>query len=213
MRVTHQAALALAFVVAPALAAAAEGPVPTGTLALGAERLSGFFHITEDPEDGDSETTDEFALLSAQSAFPSDMPRFAFDDFVTDGLSLGGSLSFVHLSLENDSTVDTLLLAPRVGYATFFSDSVGIWPRGGITYWKRTLTDPDGDARKVSSVALTLEAPLLFSVGDAAWITLGPMLDLGIAGEVESDPDGGPSSSSDLTITGIGVAAGLTVPL
>ncbi|MGC4092527.1 MAG: hypothetical protein QM756_32545 [Polyangiaceae bacterium] len=59
-------------------------------------------------------------------------PRLAFDYFAIDGLSLGASVGFSANS--GDFKSREVLVAPRVGYALMFSETVGIWPRLGIVY-------------------------------------------------------------------------------
>src|ERR1044071_660526 len=116
----------LAFSVAASLigasttALAASGPMPQGTFAIGAERITGVFHGTfkNDPFPGDNPPGDNasvtgveflgsgvFAGANAGGGFTVGdsrnmfaIPRVGFDYFIIDGLSLGGSLSVVTFS-------------------------------------------------------------------------------------------------------------------
>lgn len=188
-------------------AGAAPGPVKQGTLAIGAERLSGFFHTSVKHEGQGTESVDQFALLSIVPLSPYDQPRAAIDYFVIDGLSLGGALAFVHLGLENGS-INTFLLAPRVGYATFFNDVVGIWPRGGFSYWNRS-TDPDrGFGSSENHFAFEIDVPLLLAPAENFWITVGPLIGIPITGSTDDEGPGNPSESHKYTT--FGLTAGLT---
>lgn len=183
-------------------------PGEKGQLAVGAERLMGFTHMRQTEEDDFGKQTTSVNNLSLlgnpMSGFVTaySVPRIAFDYFPTDGLSLGGSISYTHVgfnyenepttgeSSDDSSSFSTFILSPRVGYAYMFNDSVGIWPRAGITYITSSSEYDDGDS-KSSALALSVEAPFLFTPVDNVAITFGPTIDYGLTASSEStDSDG-----------------------
>src|SRR5262249_49085315 len=94
-----------------------------GTLALGAERLSVAFHVETSERNTSADT---FALLGAgddatTAASVFQFPRFAFDGFVADGVSLGSSMiAFSRGRKQRDtydrSTETAFIVGPRVGF-------------------------------------------------------------------------------------------------
>ncbi len=161
------------------------------------------------------------------------LPRLSFDYLVTNGLTIGGSVGIAHWSGQTETkpgtTVDDaslmgILFSPRIGYAYMFSDVVGIWPRGGLTYASmKTVThanyDISGhkgtqtDTRNI--FALNLEAMLVLSPADHFAFVVGPILDWGFTGsgkyENHDDVDGRSYTGPDLKARAInyGCTAGL----
>jgi len=189
-------------------------PGEKGQLAIGAERLMGFTHTSQTEEDEfGKETTsiNNLTLLgSPMAGFTTaySFPRIAFDYFPTDGFSLGGSISYSRVGFnyetepttgegsDDSSTLSTFTVSPRVGYAHMFSDSVGIWPRGGITY-VTTSTEYDDSNSNQSVLALSVEAPFLFTPVDNVAITLGPTIDYGLSTSGESTDSEGETTEDD----------------
>ncbi len=204
-----------------------------GAFAVSGERLTGFVFASDKSEqEGITTTVNRTTISFLGSAYAGavnvySLPRIAFDFFPINGLSLGGSLALISLSSKTKSesqgvsverdegSIFGFLFSPRVGYAAMFSPKVGIWPRGGITYWS-TKTSP-GDSSNDSSatmsrIALTIEAPLVISPVPHTAIYVGPTLDLGLGGSNKTTTDLGATStesSVDHTGTDIGVQAGL----
>jgi hypothetical protein len=111
--------VAASVLVASTAGFAASGPMPQGTFAIGAERITGVFHGTfkNDPFPGQNPPGDEADItgieLFGSGAFVGGggngrfggtltggdsrnmfvIPRIGFDYFIIDGLSLGGSLT------------------------------------------------------------------------------------------------------------------------
>jgi hypothetical protein len=133
-----------------------------------ADRLMGIYIFNE----GGRDTTFGLGGPPAGSR-PYELPRFAFDFFVVDHLSLGGA--FVWASHDGDSH---LLVSPRVGYAADFSHSFGIWPRGGLTYRNDDLEHGNND-----EVALTIEAMFYGAPAEHFAFIFGPAFDIGLAGD------------------------------
>ncbi len=195
---------------ASAKAGALHGPIDQGTFALSAERLMGVFRANEKVANNASAGTTVFGLFGngASNAFQS--PRVGLDGFIVDGLSLGGSLGIVHIARENDSSTG-ILIAPRVGYAYMFSDVVGIWPRGGLSYWTAS-TSPDNGPGSFSQhdFAFNLDVPLIIAPNQHFAITIGPILDVTFGGKQTTSPGNGqPDRSDDHSLTGFGLSAGV----
>ena len=159
---------------------------------------------------------DDFGFSGAPIPYMS--PRVGFDYFVIDGLSLGGSIGFWSYSEERDIQDKTdgsiggqedfdhtgFLFSPRVGYAIMFGDVVGIWPRGGLTFWTDTRDDNRDNVAETDSneFALTLEFHLVLVPVEHVGITIGPVLDFGFAGEMDVP---GPFPDPDLHTTNFGI--------
>lgn len=241
------ACIAGLFVVATTTVASAQtGPRfgGSGQLVLSGERLFGLASSTATTEQMGTEvdvTTTSIDIGVRPSQSPWSSPRFALDGFVIDGLSLGGGLGFSMSSLSagadvNGASADvdlasgwTIVVAPRVGYAYMFSDTVGIWPRAGLSLFFGSATletnvldgqDLDGDgmpdvtvsAPEVSlhGIAVTAEVPLVITPAEHFAILLAPTLDFGVAGGASSDDSGaGASAEQDITITDLGIQIGL----
>ena len=203
-----------------------------GQLAVGAERLTGFTHSSESSESdaGKTSTTyNTFSLLGMPLAgfvTSYSIPRIGVDYFATDGLSVGGSLMFMRVgfsteyepamgpSMESGSSTNVWLFSPRVGYAYMFTDSIGIWPRGGLTYLRTSSSDDDDDSGSTTSAwALSIEAPFLFAAAENIAFTAGPTIDLGLSYSGENtDADGNTVEDEDTNPPHeFGLQAGITV--
>jgi hypothetical protein len=185
----------------------------SGTLSFSTDRLFGlsFSHIeTEDPGDPDIEVdTTEFSLGWRGRAVPTpfEVPRFAFDVFVIDGLSVGGALGYGSLSSEDDDGDEEdgseFIFAPRVGYVWMFSDVAGFWLRGGFTYHSSDDFFFGGDE---SGLALTVEPTFVLSPAEHFAFTVGASADFDVTGEW--DPPGNPGDR-DRRYWSIGIQLGM----
>lgn len=213
-----------------------------GTLAVGAERMFGYVHTTlktqseQPPSDTERTITlNRFSLLgrpsySTQFQSPYSTPRIGIDFFPIDGLSFGGSITYV--SESGEAEVETpagsqsqdldpasgFLISPRVGYGIMFSDIFGIWPRAGVTYFTASSENRNDAGQttsesNVNGLALTVEVPLILSPIDHVGFTIGPTLDIPLSGSSEVDPTdpADQTTESDVKFTDIGVNAGLLV--
>jgi len=178
----------------------------SGTFAISAERVFGFFYEDHEwdapgPGGNGSEEWTTFGFGWGEDHTPYTVPRFAVDYFVIESLSVGGSLTYVHSDRDDDNNNNgdddwgAFLFAPRVGYAIGFADMAGFWPRGGFTY----VNHDDGS--DWDELALTAEAMFWLSPAEGMAFVLGPTLDIGITGE--QDPD------TDIQNTVVGVSVGL----
>jgi hypothetical protein len=172
-----------------------------GTLAFSADRLFGIYltHAEVDPEpnsnfDMDRDGTEVGLLWQAAALTPYTVPRLSIDYFVIDHLSVGGTVAFASGSWDDgpaDYNASGLLFAPRVGGAWMFNDWVGIWPRGGLTYYGLNggaSVGGLGNDADAWQLALTAEAALVLSPAEGFAFTVGPAFDLGLAGKW--DPPG-----------------------
>lgn len=148
------------------------------------------------------------------TANPFDVPRLAFDYFIAPKLSLGGTLAYAKISDSEDGqegfgsdSTSSFLINPRVGYALMFSQVVGFWPQGGLTYYATSHDDTHSE----SGGALTINLPFVISPANHLAFLVGPYLDLGMWGSIEYEPQGGGGAppDHDRTYRSIGVQFGL----
>ncbi len=199
---------------ASAAFAQAESIGRSGTVAFGAERLFSFYksNLAFEAPNGDESDWDQsglgFGWGGVGYQFPFNMARLGFDYFLTDQLSIGGALGYASVDDEDDGPsgdFESFLLAPRVGYFHGFSDTFGIWPRGGFTYHS---LDPDGDSNNQWGLALTLEGMFTISPAPHFAFMLGPTFDMDFMGKQEC---GGPNNdeSCKLRYRSFGIQVGL----
>lgn len=169
---------------------------------------------------------------SGHSTNPFSIPRLGFDGMFANGLTLGGSISYLVASSEHqafttfngtstvtvkDPTVSTFVLAPRLGVMIQASRILGVWLRGGISRISMSTeaygVDPDTGEQLSTSrtstltmVDVTLDPQLVFTPVPHVGLTLGAALDIGVSGGYE-DADG--SQERDFTQSSYGVTGGL----
>ncbi len=199
-----------------------------GQFVVGAERLTAlsFDSLTTSlpaPIGDETQKSTGIALLgnsvSAGGITPSSLPRLGFDYFVIDGLSVGTSLVYAHMSLkaeaggqsQDQGSQDVFLFAPRVGYALQFGDTFSFWPRAGITYTNASTSTPASAGQSSSSTSthfLDLTVEPLFGLSPVSHFVIlgGPYLDLGLSG---SSKAGGSSQSVDQKATSFGLTFGI----
>jgi hypothetical protein len=189
-----------------------------GHFALGAERLFGYVHVTEDQANssvaGAGTTTTTFNSISLLGspihniASVFSFPRVGFDAFVGQSISVGGSLTYFHLSESGDLgsiTASGFLIAPRLGFAARLGQSVWLWPRVGITYVSFSSEPGAGFSQSSSVFAATVEAPVAVALGPQAILLIGPTVDLGLSGSTKINSDTAGNSSNDIKETDIGL--------
>ena len=207
----------------------------SGQFAVGAERLFGLVHSINTEELGDAEVTRSHTNISllltpfgstTATSFPVgySFPRIGADYFVMDGLSVGGSLGiFAHSGNvetefmgetedEDTGSITGFLFQPRVGYAFMFNETLGIWPRGGITFVSFGYEAENNDETSSSAWAITLEAPFVINPVPHVVFGIGPTLDLGVTGSTEVDyaAAGEANVDNDFTMHDIGLQTSLT---
>jgi hypothetical protein len=153
---------------------------------LGVERAFGFYTAEGERELDNGNEVDwdsqGFALGWSHTAqpFPVFVPRFGFDIFVIERLSVGTGFGFVSQDHDPGDGRGGLIFAPRVGYFIDFSQHFGFWPRGGFTIYD--LDDPDQ-----SQALLTMEGLFTFAPREGFGFHFGPVIDLGFTGEYNDD--------------------------
>jgi len=155
-----------------------------GNLAFGAERLFGLYFESRGYElPGGADVDRDVTViglgwgLSAARALLT-VPRLGIDYFIDEHFTLGGSFGIAAVSEDDDDGVGILLHA-RAGYALRLSHEIAFWPRGGLTF---ATVAGDGD---INVFAFTLEGMFTFSLHDGWAFLAGPVLDLGVVGEIE----------------------------
>jgi hypothetical protein len=216
----------------PAAARAATPGVEHGRMMISAERLFGlsFSHTSVDTGNGSVDTDVTHFGLAVAPNTPNDniytTPRLAFDYAIIDGLTLGGALGVAVTDLStsvtnNDNTTErsgptltTFLVAPRLGYVLSVSHLVGIWLRGGFTYFRAATDVSDNTTRTLWGFGLNIEPTLLLSPWEHVAFTLGLLVDLPLAGKLSTEVTAGNvtnTTSVDASVRNIALAAGLLV--
>lgn len=228
MKRTLQCAFAVAAMLASS-SAWAQDFGEKGTIAISAERLFGFTYDsareTRNGQDFKASVT-HFSLLSSPVSIGGNganvgvwggysTPRVAGDYFIINRLSLGAALGYAHWSgttqtpgpgnNEETTTGDSFTFAPRVGYFLSFTDKIGFWPRGGLTYRSYSAENAGGH-----DFAFTLEAPFAFTLIPHTGFWAGPTLDLGFAGSQHVE-NNGTTTSFDFNALAIGLQTGLFI--
>jgi hypothetical protein len=204
---------ALTFGAGPAFAQAKFGP--QGTAAFSADRLFGFYSVstqveTEGVEAETDTTTIGFAWQGPLHPSPHTVPRLAFDYFVIDSLSIGGSIAYWNISFDDDDDDDDdisgFLFAPRVGYVWMFSDVIGFWLRGGFTYHSYSADGPFLVGGDEHTFNFTFDPVFVITPTEHFGFNFGPLIDITITGERDNP---GPLADSDLSYTTFGITAGI----
>ena len=189
--------------------------IPRGTFALGAERITGVFHSEEKVGNGRADHT-AFALFGNAEDSPVarawQLPRITFDYFVTNGLSIGGS--FIVLARSHDGYDQTdIVVAPRIGFGYMFTRVVGIWPKGGLSYWHASFSPDNSNAEgNEHAFAFDLDVPLVIAPVRSFAITIGPLLDVSFDGRASGDANVAnvnAGTSVDMSFVQYGLTAGI----
>jgi len=110
----------------------------------------------------------------------------AADFFVTQGLSLGGQVIFIHQSA-GDSSITGFGAAPRLGYFLPLGPKVGLWPGLSLAYVHSSADIGDlGDASGYQ-VFLGARAPLIFQPADHFFLGIGPVFQIDLISKVEDE--------------------------
>jgi hypothetical protein len=142
---------------------------------IGAERLFGIYGVVRDydsPRDDLDDTSIGF-LMQGYHLSPVTVPRAAFDVFIIESLSLGGSLGVF-----SNKGSSGFLFSPRVGYAIAFNQQWAFWPKGGFTYYSQNGAD-------LRHFSLSLEPAFTFMPTPSVGFTAAPIIDLGLSGEYD----------------------------
>ena len=230
--------LGLAFLLLPAAASAqSDGGFQRGTLAIGAERMTGLYFYSfksQVPIDGTNRSVDvttsgtQLNLLWNSNlvdvprgigANPASVPRLGVDYMGTDLVSVGGSVGYFSASgsqKQSDTgvSVDTVTVsgfafAPRVGFALHLGSSFLFWPRVGVSYFHIKGERSGGGSTSGSIWDIVAEPMFVYSPVPHFGFAFGPLLELGVAGSYEIRDNNGVSRSTDTTVTNYGAIAGV----
>ena len=218
------------------------GIASAGNLIVSAERLFGFSVAQDKTEQTVGNTTvtqtdsqTGYGLLWNPGAIsnPYLVPRVGIDYTVIDGLTVGGSLGFYTQSSSTKSesggqttdrdgpSLTALMFAPRVGYILQFGDSMGLWLRGGVTYYnvssERESPAPGGTGtvkteNSTSGLALSLDPAFVITPVKHFGFFAGAMLDFGLSGTAKSEQSSGGTTQSqeiDQKFNNFGINFGL----
>lgn len=197
-----------------------------GSMGFSAERLFGFYsiHLAGETEPPNVRSFDDtgtgFAFGWGAQTYPFNVPRFAFDYFVIDQLSLGGALGYASLNDQNNNCnatnnpncglfrggYEAFLFNFRVGYWIPLGTIAGFWPRGGITYHSLNPGGPDNSER---GFALTLEG--MFGIGPFEHFAFlaGPTFDIDFIGSRDCPIPADNSNTCSYKYRNIGLQVGL----
>ena len=92
-----------------------------------------------------------------------------------------------------------------------FSEHVGIWPRGGFSYFLASTSFDAGGSTSLHYFSLNIDAPFLFKLAPNFAITAGPTIDVSLDGSEKVDPN--VTGPIDASSTAFGIAAGLVARL
>lgn len=220
----------------------ASAETPAGTVIISAERLFGLTlgTITRPVAGGGESSLDQThfgLLLSSPSSLeipnPYSAPRVGFDFALAPSVTLGGSIGIVVSSYDASGTtpggmnVDgggasglTLVLTPRFGYVLGMGRVAALWLRGGVSYYRSSLTeDEDDPGDPVTSLidwglALTFEPTLLLTPFEHVGFTVSLIADIPLAGKHTNEVKSSTmttSTSIDQDIRNFGLVAGISV--
>jgi len=223
----------------------ANGLGAKGQLILSADRLVpvlGYSSVSVSYTNGNTNVTSTdkgtslvlMAGTEPQAANVHTLPRVGFDFTVIDRLTLGGSillafgLSGSHkdetvagatTTREYDTPTRTLIgISPRVGYILPLTGVLGLWLRGGISFYSdKTRTQLLANNNTVivtrsdtdSTLSLDLDPQLAIVPVQHFFFNVGPLVNIPLTGSRSHEEPNDPVRKYDLSIFHLGVSAGL----
>lgn len=200
------AAAAITVFTATAATAAPTQLGEQGSTTLGAERLAGLavtYYSYPETDYGDSRDGDivygfsmlgsnllgdmyKIAATRAAAFLDRSGPRLAFDHFVRDGVSLGGSVMFSTTSTsdDDDDAVWSFGVTPRIGFASETKGGTTIWFKGGFTAVYGGVDD-----NAAYALDLNLQCDFVFPITDSFGWTLSPNVDVPLLAQQSSGPN------------------------
>jgi hypothetical protein len=222
---------------APAASAEAAAFGAQGHVAISLERAFGldYISLTESSSGQDLSKTSatNFSLFGPPAAGAASLfsfPRLAGDFFLARDFSVGLGLGLLHGSasatavaggISTDQSSIGLLVMPRLGYAWHLAPDVALWAHAGISvvYLKAGSTNNSsyqyGSTQETSAhyAAVTVEAPIVFSLLPHLAFTAGPTLDITFDGHRTGPFVEAGNSSFDERVIELGLQAGLLIDL
>jgi hypothetical protein len=152
-----------------------------GTVTLSLERAFGFHWVGTDIERQRHSDLIVFGFGWYRSETAYHNPRAGVDGFIIDHLSLGGTVGIYGWGADGNRV--GFLISPRVGYGAMLGKSVGIWPRGGFTFF----SEDENHGRNYNQFAISGECMFAFFPQSSWSILVGPTMDLGLFGRAGND--------------------------
>jgi hypothetical protein len=201
-----------------------------GHFALSVERAVGIDYISQMSsragQDLQKTTATNFSLFGPPGAGAFSLfsfPRAAFDWFFAPNLSIGLGLGLIHGSVSVaptgpggplDESFTGLLVMPRIGYAWRLAPDIAFWPHAGISiaYLKTSISSypvPVTEDEPVHYVAVTVEAPFVFTLLPRLALTISPTFDVTFNGSQTNNSVDAGSATIDQRVTELGLQAGL----
>ncbi len=159
--------------------------------------------------------TDFGLLVGNPAAGPYNIPQLGFDFAVIDGLTVGGAIGFWTGSSKNKSegggtTVErdgpsftAFKIAPRVGYIIGLNDSMGIWLRGGFTFFTLGSSSENTtggvttkSTNSQNGFALNLEPGFVLMVNPHFGFGANINVDIPLSGKLKTERNTGASTTS-----------------
>lgn len=142
------------------------------------------------------------------------------DVFVTDHLSVGGSVTVDHAwgtAVRGGQKLDlpgttSMTFVPRLGFYAPFGDRIGLWLRAGVGYTRTEEVSflTSGSAPTTSTfraVVLDLDAAVVYRLSETFFMKGGPAIGLTLGGREETST-GGVSAGADQHLLQLGGALG-----
>lgn len=130
------------------------------------------------------------------------------DYFVIDNLSLGGFVSYEHLSTSNGgntANTDTFGVGPRIGYDIRIGNSFSFWPKALVEY-AESSTSSGGVSNGGDGWTIGIFAPFLFHPVQHFFLGLGPILTTQVSSNASHSQNGQSTSISAPQATTYGLA-------
>jgi opacity protein-like surface antigen len=208
-----------------------------GQVILSADRLFGlsFWSSKTDLDNNASFTASGTAINllwgdTGDISGPYATPRLGLDFTAIDNLSVGGSLGLISRTgktessqagntLSTDSpTVTGFAFAPRVGYILGINPMIGVWFKGGITYYSlktESTVSANGQSQTTTDTfngfSLNIEPELVITPVPHFGLTIGGVADIPLSGNAKRELSGATAGSEEHPnkVTNFGIIAGL----
>jgi|SRR5579859_7319164 len=194
-----------------------------GQFIVSADRLFGlyFWSAKTDLQNNNSVSVSGTAINllwgdNGNVAGPYATPRLGADYTIANNISIGGSLAFVSRSGKTEQTlsgvsqsvdnptVTAFAFAPRFGYILSVNQMIGVWFKGGVTYFSQKTESTNTmngasvtQSETVSGFSLNIEPELVILPVPHFGLTVGGLADIALSGNVNESASGAVSQSQD----------------
>lgn len=220
-----------------------------GQLSITAERLFGVSMVTDKEDNSRNDRTDirtdKYTVVSLFGGpggvlNPYTLPHVGVHYTVIPSLTVGAGLGIASIGGTNErertngqgvtettktdlNDVTMLFLAPRVGYVLGLTPAVGLWLRGGLTYYSisskytdETVAGTITIKREITStnsgLGLNLDPMFVISPVDHFGFMVGPTIDIPLSGTDKREEKNGSTTETvenDHTFMNLGLTVGL----